>query len=98
MLRNGLTHRRANRWCYSSASLLGVFILFLCLFAGALSSLAHAANQSGLLPAKRLQISGDSEQAYLLRLYYRSRHDQMPRHISLALRRCLSIRIPRPCV
>ena len=76
MLRNGLTHRRANRWCYSSASLLGVFILFLCLFAGALSSLAHAANQSGLLPAKMLQISGDSEQAYLLRLYYLSRHDR----------------------
>ena len=76
MLRNGLTHRRANRWCFSSASLLGVFILFLCLFAGALSSLAHAANQSGLLPAQRLQISGDSEQAYLLRLYYLSRHDR----------------------
>ena len=76
MLRNGLTHGRASRWCCCSASLVGVSILLLCLVVGALSSLAHAANHTGMLPAERRPIADDSDQAYLLRIYYLVKHDQ----------------------
>ena len=76
MLRNGLTHGRASRWCCCSASLVGVSILLLCLVVGALSSLAHAANQKGMLPAERRPMADDSDQAYLLRIYYLVKHDR----------------------
>ena len=50
--------------------------MLLCLVVGALSSLAHAANQKGMLPAERWPMADDSDQAYLLRIYYLVKHDR----------------------